>query len=474
MIQSMETVFAGIKIDEGSKKLALGWLLLAIMSLVFAGIFAFLLATSRTPGVQSLFSSGSFIYTALVVHVVLAIVTWFLTFCGVLLSISFSAFRNTPMKAVPIGWLGLSLAAVGTVQLILPAFLKGGDPSLNNYIPVLQSHIYYSGMIFFASGLFLTLLHSFYNAFSGKGKPMPEAVLSQVSFGMGAFGITVIIAFVCFGLAYNALPPSMSPKSYFERLFWGGGHILQISNTIGMLCSWLLLARLTLGKAPIPDRAVKFFFIITVFFVLPAPMIYFKTNILSKEYKDAFTIIMEWCFSPAAFLIGVGILRSILSRTKDAQNSSWLEPGFSALVFSMILFGCGGIIGVLIKGSDVRIPAHYHGVIGAVTMSFMGLSFYLLPLFGRKVHFPRMARIQPYLYGIGQLMFMLGLFLAGSHGVQRKTYGEAQNLDQYAKVVGMTIMGLGGFVAISGGITFLLNMLFSVFKTQGKGEAVRS
>lgn len=467
----METVFAGIKIDEGARKLALGWLSLSILSLAFAGIFAILLAASRTPGIQNLFNSGSFIYTALVVHVVLAIVTWFLTFCGVLMSLSSSAFKNTPMKAAPLGWLGLSLAVAGTVQLILPAFLNGGEPSLNNYIPVLQSPIYYSGMIFFASGLFLALLHSFYNAFSERGRPTGEEVLSQITFGMGAFGITVIVAFVCFALAYNALPLTMTPKSYFERLFWGGGHVLQISNTLGMLCSWLLLARLTLGKAPIPDRAVKFFFIITVFFVLPSPLIYFRSHILTMEYKDAFTIIMEWCFSPAAFLIGLGILKTIFFRpNKETQKNLWSEPGFSALFFSLVLFGAGGIIGVIIQGSDVRIPSHYHGVIGAVTMAFMGVSFYLLPLLGKKVHFPKLAQIQPYLYGIGQLLFILGLLLAGSHGVQRKTYGEAQNLDQYAKIIGMTIMGLGGFVAISGGIAFLVNMLFSLFKTQGKGE----
>lgn len=296
-------------------------------------------------------------------------------------------------------------------------------------------------------------------------------MLSEVSFAMGAFSVTVIISFVCFGLAYKLLPPAMDPKAYFERLFWGGGHILQVSNTIGMLCAWLLLCHLTIGKIPIPSRAVKFFFIITVFVVLPSPMIYFNTNILSPEHKNSFTRIMEWGFSPAAFLIGLGILRAFLSASKDkTKKCSWCEPGFSALFFSILLFASGGIIGVLIIGSDVRIPSHYHGVIGAVTMSFMGLSFYLLPLLDRKVYFPRMAKIQPYLYGIGQLLFVMGLFMAGSHGVPRKTYGEAQQLDHYAKIAGMVVMGVGGLVAISGGITYLLNMLYSIFKTRDSAE----
>ncbi len=464
----LPALFDHLEFDDRSKKITFAWLSLAVMSLVFAGVFAFLLAASRTPGIQNLFDSGGFIYTALVVHVVLLLVIWFLAFCGVLLSLSFSAFRSAPMAALPLGWAGFILAAAGTSLLILPAFLKGGVPSLNNYIPVLQSPVYYSGLILFASGLFISLLHTALSSFSSAGRPSRENVLSQVSFGMAAFGVSIIVALCCFALAYKSLPDMAISKGYFERLFWGGGHILQASNTIGMLCAWLLLARLTMGPVPIPDRVVKFLFIFTVLFILPSPLLYFRTHIMSMEHKVGFTTLMQWGLSPATVLIGLGILKLIFSGKGEAKKLKWSEPGFSSLVFSMVLFAVGGIIGILIVGSDVRIPSHYHGVIGAVTLSFMGLSYYLLPLLGRKVYFPKLSRIQPYLYGIGQLLFILGLFLAGAHGVQRKTYGEAQNLDQIAKIAGMAIMGIGGLVAISGGVSYVLNMIFSMFGKSAK------
>jgi len=76
----------------------------------------------------------------------------------------------------------------------------------------------------------------------------------------------------------------------------------------------------------------------------------------------------------------------------------------------------------------------------------------------------KISRIQPYLYGMGVLIFSLGLFWAGSHGVPRKTAGAAQNLDSYGKLAGMGLMGLGGIIAILGGATFVINAIFSLLK----------
>ncbi len=137
---------------------------------------------------------------------------------------------------------------------------------------------------------------------------------------------------------------------------------------------------------------------------------------------------------------------------------------FSSLVLSVLVFTLGGVISMTIKGSNVKIPAHYHSVIGAVTLAFMGLTYHLLSLINREVYLQKISRIQPYLYGLGVLIFSLGLFWAGSHGVPRKTAGSAQNLDSYAKLAGMGLMGLGGIIAILGGATFVINAIFSLLR----------
>jgi heme/copper-type cytochrome/quinol oxidase subunit 1 len=120
----------------------------------------------------------------------------------------------------------------------------------------------------------------------------------------------------------------------------------------------------------------------------------------------------------------------------------------------------------------VRIPAHYHGCIVGVTLALMGLAYHLLPRLGFAAPAGRMAAWQPALYGIGQLMHITGLVWSGGYGVQRKVAGAEQVLRSTGEIAGMGLMGLGGLVAIIGGLLFVVVMLRAMHqitydKTQG-------
>jgi len=120
------------------------------------------------------------------------------------------------------------------------------------------------------------------------------------------------------------------------------------------------------------------------------------------------------------------------------------------------------VIGFLIQGSDVRVPAHYHGSIVGVTLALMGLAYALLPRLGYREATGRIANWQPWLYGGGQLLHILGLMWSGGYGVQRKVAGAEQTLRTTQEVFGMGLMGFGGLLAIVGGILFVWVVLDSV------------
>ena len=63
---------------------------------------------------------------------------------------------------------------------------------------------------------------------------------------------------------------------------------------------------------------------------------------------------------------------------------------------------------------------------------------------------------QPILYGVGQLMHIAGLVWSGGYGVQRKVAGGEQVLRSMGEITGMGLMGLGGLVAIIGGLLFVV------------------
>jgi hypothetical protein len=131
----------------------------------------------------------------------------------------------------------------------------------------------------------------------------------------------------------------------------------------------------------------------------------------------------------------------------------------STLTMSVVLFIAGGALGLMISGQNVTIPAHYHGAIVAVTLALMGLAYAMLPRFGyQSVAQSRLAFWQPIIYGIGQLMHVSGLAYSGGYGVLRKTAGGFANMSPEVKA-SLGVMGLGGLLAIIGGLLFVVVML---------------
>ncbi|MDH3975327.1 MAG: cbb3-type cytochrome c oxidase subunit I [Deltaproteobacteria bacterium] len=456
------------KIDKGSEKLVTSWLMLAIVSLIFAGLFAFLLAMARTPQIQDFLPGKDYFRVALVDHVVLSIVIWFLTFNGILWVLTSSGFSGRSTFSIKLGMAGFAVSAVGTACIIAPALIGLGTPMFTNYIPVLDHPLYYSGLFLFALGLFLYLINIVLTYMSGK--KAGDNIFRTETFAMVVCCVAIFSALLCYQLAYFTFPDGLKKFIYLEHFFWGGGHILQFSNTIGMLVAWILLTKMTLKVSPVGDKWGSFLFALFLPFILVAPFLYFFYEGGTQDHKVAFTILMQYGYGPTVILIGFAVIRGIINSAKMTPLP-WKEPGFSALFFSIILFATGGIFAIFIQESNTRIPAHYHGVIGAVTISFMGLTYYILPAMKRPVPCPGLARLQPYIYGVGQLLFVIGMFWAGGHGVARKTYGAAQGLDNFAKIAGMTMMGIGGLVAIAGGASYVYNVLFSIL---GKKESSQS
>jgi cytochrome c oxidase subunit 1 len=113
-------------------------------------------------------------------------------------------------------------------------------------------------------------------------------------------------------------------------------------------------------------------------------------------------------------------------------------------------------------------------------MAFMGATYYLIPLiFERKVAFWKMAKVQPYVFALGMLIFTMSMTFAGSFGVPRRhwdiTFAQAQFDVQFSPVVDLVlaVMALGGLLAATGAFMFLAIAVKSVFFGEPVGEIVK-
>ena len=77
-----------LAVPQGAQRaLARGWLWLAMIALVGSGLFSVLLVVSRTPGLNQWLPVADFFRVALVVHVDLSVLVWFIAMAGLLWSL---------------------------------------------------------------------------------------------------------------------------------------------------------------------------------------------------------------------------------------------------------------------------------------------------------------------------------------------------------------------------------------------------
>jgi len=436
--------------NDARRALARGWLILGLLSLLGSGLFSVMLVLLRAPFVHKLFPRTDFFQIALVAHVDLSVLVWFLAFAGMLWSL------NSSGQWIRVGRMALWLTAAGTLAMALAPFTSEPRPLLSNYIPVLQHPLFLGGLAVFAFGIAVLVLRAMI-AIPRVGTRLEGS--AALRFGLNTAAVATVIALASFVWSYFAIPDGTEGRLRYELLFWGGGHVLQFTYTLLMLAGWLWLASVSGLKLPLSPRVAMVLFglgLLAVFFV---PIIYFAHPVGSAAHVKLFTWLMQYGGSLATLPLAV-ILFSGMLDSPCAPVAR--RPLRAALIASMLLFGIGGVIGFFIQGANVTVPAHYHGSIVGVTLAFMGLTYHLLPAFGLGTPSLRWAHIQPYLYGGGQLLQVLGLLISGGYGVQRKVAGAAQGLDSLERIAGMALMGAGGLIAIAGGLLFLIIVAHAV------------
>ncbi|HWI83477.1 cbb3-type cytochrome c oxidase subunit I [Ramlibacter sp.] len=424
--------------------LARGWLWLGLAALIGSGLFSVLLVFSRTPGINRLLPLNDLFHVALVVHVDLSVLVWFVALAGLLWSLDDSGQRLRQ------GWAALALTGLGALAMALSPFLGHAEPIMANYIPVLAGPAFLAGLLLFAAGVALLVLRTLRNAprlglhFDGRG---------ALRFGLNAAAVATAVALLAFAWSWAAVPATLAGKAYYEILFWGGGHALQFTWTLLMLVAWLWLAGECGGTVPLSPRVAVLMFALALASVFVTPVAYLAYDVASVEHRAMLTWAMRLGGGVALLPIGLAVVFALRGAPPP---TAVLRPVRAALVASVLLFAAGGAIGIFITGSNVRIPAHYHGCIVGVTLALMGVVYRLLPALGYRPAEGRLANAQPWLYAGGQLLHITGLVWSGGYGVQRKVAGAEQVLRSPAEIAGMGLMGLGGAIAIVGGLAFVV------------------
>jgi cytochrome c oxidase subunit I len=411
--------------DLLDQRTARRWLGLALGVLVIAGVFALSLVLGRMPPFDTWVTDPQFFRRCLVVHVNLALVLWFYSFVAMLL-------LQLPARAagglltrisVHLGWLGLLL-------LCIAPWIPDTQPILSNYVPMIDHWMFGLGQSFFAAGVAAVALSRRWLPSTGESSEIHAGLRASI-LGLAIAGFTLFSTWV-------NLPANLAPQQNYEVLFWGAGHVLQVVSVAAMATVWLMLARALCGRSAMGHGWSVILFALLMLPWMAAPLLPLEGT-WSATYRTGFTRLMQFGMLPIlAFLV---VMLRVLWRSRVLR-----DPRAAALATSVGLTIAGLVLGAMIRDSNTVVPAHYHASIGAVTVAFMGAAYHLL-----KIH--RSWAWQPLLFGAGQFTFALGFAMAGT---TRKIYGAEQAERTLSESIGLVVMGVGGLIAVAGGVIFLL------------------
>ncbi len=475
------------KVDPRAELLIKTNAVTAVALLTVGGIAALLMALTRWPAFALL--SPEWFYRLTTLHGIDMLVAWIVFFEVAGLYLGASVILSSRLVAPKIAWAayGLMLGGGGLANVIV--LLGKADVMFTAYQPLEADPLFYLGVILFAVGALVAIGVFFATLVVAKAEKSYEGSLPLVVYGLMVAAIIGVYALLAGAIAF--LPSFFQSvgwmetydPAFYRNLFWGFGHSAQQINLAAMVAIWYALGQITLGSTPVNEKLSRFAFVCYLLFInlgsahhlLVDPGPSFSWKLFNTSYFMYLAVLgsLIHAFSIPASLEVAQRRRGFTSGLLGwLRRAPWGEPGFAALVVSMFIFGWGGGVTGVVLGTEqlnmlahntLRVPGHFHlTVVAGTTTAFMGFAYYLVPLiFRRELKLKGWAKWQPYLYGGGTAIMAIGMIASGIQGVSRRSVEAAESIPGTVNL-SLTVVGIGGILAVIGGIMFVAIMLVSI------------
>jgi cytochrome c oxidase subunit 1 len=471
--------------------------LLLPVSLLTLGIYHGLMQTMYRSGtIHSAAELHLDYYQGLTLHgVINAIVLT--TFFAVAFGHATMAFhlKREPNKKV--AWISLILMVTGTL-LAAWAMLSGNASVLYTFYPPLKAEPqFYIGAALLIIGSWLPLFDwaGMYVRWRRENPDtkMPLAVLGTLV----NFTIWVVCTLaVAYEVVVLLLPWSMGITkdvnvTLARTLFWFFGHALVYFWLLpAYIMYYTILPKLAGGKL-YSDLTGRIAFFLFLLLSVPVGVHHqFSDPNIDKDTK-LFQSLLTFGIALPSFLTAFTIAASLEYAGKLRGSKGlfgWMKKLpyldynnylFAYMISGLILFIFGGLTGIVnasysldeVVHNTAWLPGHFHmTVAGPVFLGIIGMSLYLIStLKGKKIFWPKVNVIVPYIWLIGVLIFSSGLMWGGLIGEPRRTnlglsYTNPQSPLYHPQWVPTTTLALcGGIIMTVSAILYFIVFFGTVF-----------
>ena len=395
-------------------------------------------------------------YQGLTLHGVLNALV-FTTYLNAAILLYFPAREMKVPLNLPFVWATYAVMTGGLVMAGI-AILANTSNVLYTFYPPLSGHWG------FYLGLALVVVASLMVAFEtfrlrvvwrreNPGKVTPiityMAIMTQAMWVLASIGIVVEV--VVFLLPWSlGWIPGVDP-TLARTLFWWTGHPIVYYWLLPAYISWYGFMPKQAGGELVSDSLTRLAFLMFLMFSTPVGFHHqFSDPGISAGWKMVHSLLTMFVGIPS-LITAFTVAASLEVGGKRAGGKGvfgwiaklpWRDASFAAQVLAMIasIFGgAGGIVNASFNldaliHNTTWIPGHFHLTVGtAVTLTFMGMSFWWVPhLVGRRLFSPGMALASAWTWFVGMMVFGIGMHWQGLYAVPRRALISAAPAGTYA------------------------------------------
>jgi cytochrome c oxidase subunit 1 len=492
----------GLRIHSAAENLIKANAVAAVIFLAVGGFFGLLVALTRWPGVHLL--PADLFYLVLTGHGLDVLLVWIIFFEIAVLYFASAILLNSRIAAPRWAWTGFALMLVGAVITNVAVLQGNSSVMFTSYVPMQAAPNFYLGLILFAVGALIGCFVFFGTLVIAKEEKTYQGSVPLVTFG--AITAAIIAVFTIASGAIILIPTylwslgliSNIDSLMYKTVWWAMGHSSQQINVSAHVAIWYMIAAVVLGAKPLSEKVSRMAFLMYILFLQLASAHHLLVEPgISSEWKIFNTSYAMYLAVLGSMIHGMTVPGSIeaAQRARGYTNglfewlrkAPWGNPAFSGMFMSLVMFGfLGGISGVvmgteqinLIMHNTLYVPGHFHAtVVAGTTLAFMSATYLLVPLiFRRELVMKKLARWQPYLFGLGVMgisVFMMG---AGTLGVPRRNW-DITNADAVlhydypgAAYLMMGLNGMSAIVAAIGGFAFIVIVVGSLLFGKRTGD----
>jgi cytochrome c oxidase subunit 1 len=378
---------------------------------------------------------------------------------------------------------------VGTLLAAYAILTNQATVLFTFYAPLRASSLFFLGAALLVISTLLTALNlvltrrAWQREHPGERTPLLGfvGVVTYVMWALASLGVVVLVVF--FLLPWSLGWLKTTDPQFNRILFWYTGHPIVYFWLMPAYISWYLMVPRQVGGRVFSDSLVRLAFILLLVFSVPTGLHHqyvdpgvpavMKVVHLFTTFSVVFPSLVT-AFTVMAALEDGGRARGGTGLLGWIWKLPWGDPSVAAQLLAMLVFILGGATGIVNASYNLNnvvhntsfVPGHFHMTVGtAVTLSFIGISYWLIPfLTGRQLMGRRLALAQAWLWFVGVLLFARGQIAAGLLGEPRRSsIGEAPYRDLISAGLDNWLTAIGGTLMVISGLLYFIVVLWTVF-----------